>query len=101
MIKIQTDEYDVLLNETYMLHKESKEIIRDYIRELEELLAPGGGFYAEQVSQKIKLLLEILREKLLPDLEVAFDETERQMLLLARRLAESDEERSFSVKWKR
>lgn len=101
MIKIQTEEYDVLLNETYMLHKESRELINDYIRELEGLLAPGGGFHAELVSQKVKLILGIFKGKLLPDLESAFDETERQMLLLGQRLAEGDEERSFHVKWER
>lgn len=101
MIKIQTDEYDALLNETYMLHKESRELINDYIREMEELLAPGGGFHAEHVSQKVKLILMVLKEKLLPDLESAFDETERQALLLTQRLAEGDEERGFKVKWER
>lgn len=101
MIKIQTDEYEVLMNETYLLHKESRELIDDYVKELEELLAPGGGFYAEQISQKVKLVLEILKGTLLPDLESAFDETERQMLLLTQRLAQNDAERSHNVKWER
>lgn len=101
MIKIQTDEYDVLMNETYLLHKESRELMDDYIKELEELLAPGGGFYTEQVSQKVNLILAIFKGKILPDLESAFDETERQILLLAQRLTKNDAERSHHVKWER
>lgn len=101
MVKIQTDEYDVLMNETYLLHKESREWMGDYIEELEELLAPGGGFYAEQVSRKVKLVLAVFKEKILPDLESASDETEKQILLLAQRVAKNDEERSRHVKWER
>lgn len=101
MIKIQTDEYDYLLSEAYMLHKESRELINDYIRELEGLLVSDGGFQTELISEKIKLVLGLFKEKLLPDLEMAFDETERQVLLLAERLAEGDEERSYYVKWER
>ncbi len=101
MIKIQKDEYDVLLDEICMLHKESGEFINDYIRELEELLEPGGGFHTELISPKVKLILAFFRGKLLPELESAFDETERQALLMAQRLTEGDEERSYHIKWKR
>lgn len=101
MIKIQLDEYDNLLDETNALHRESRELINDYIKDLEGMLEPGGGFHAELISEKVKLILGMVREKLLPDLESAFDETERQMLLLGQRLAEGDEERRLNVQWER
>lgn len=101
MIKIQLDEYDNLLNETNALHKESREVINDYIKELEGLLEPGGGLHAELISEKIKLILGMLKGKMLPDLESTFDETEKQVLLLGQRLAEGDEERRLNVQWER
>lgn len=101
MIKIQLDEYDNLLNETNELHRESREIITDYIKELEGLLEPGGGFHAELISEKIKLILGMIKGKMLPDLETTFDETERQVFLLGQRLAEGDEERRLNVQWER
>ena len=101
MIKIQLDEYNNLLDETNALHKESRELINDYIKELEELLEPDGGFHAKLISEKVKLILGMLKGKMLPELESTFDETEKQVLLLGQRLAEGDEERRLTVQWER
>ncbi len=101
MIKIQIDEYENLLHETRVLHRESRELIQEYVRELEELLAPDGGFQTNLVSEKAKLILGKFKERVIPELEAEFEETEQQIYILGQRLAEGDEDRRLHVQWER
>lgn len=99
MIKIQADEYSHLLQKSEALHKESMELIEEYIRGLDELLIPEGGFYADMISDKVMLLKQLFQEKLVKELEVTFRETEKQIRIFGEKIAGSDESGRLRVKW--
>lgn len=99
MIKVQIDEYEYLVNETGALHEESLEIIRGYISELNGLLVSSGGFHADLISEKVKLLLQMFQEQLLVKIEHDFIETERQIHLFGVRLNACDKNGKVKVEW--
>lgn len=99
MIRIQVDEYEYLVEETETLHRESLALIRNYIKELNELLVPMGGFHADMISEKVKLLLQMFQEQLVTEMEQTFWETERQIQIFGAKLAECDESGKGRVKW--
>lgn len=99
MIKIQVDEYNYLLQESEALHKEGMEIIEEYIRSLDELLIPEGGFYADIISDKVLLLKQLFQEKLVKELHDTFQQTEKQIRIFGEKITESDESGRLRVKW--
>ena len=99
MIKLQADEYGNLVSEIEMLHKESIEFINGYITELDSILVSSDGFHTEKVSEKIKVLLEIFRGRLLPGIKDMFGEIEREIALLGENASEADEEGRQRVQW--
>lgn len=99
MIKLQADEYGNLVSEIEMFHKESIELINEYIAELDSILVSDDGFYTEKVSEKINILLEIFRDRLLPGIKDMFGETEREIALLGENASEADEEGRQRVQW--
>lgn len=99
MIKIQADEYNYLLQESEALHKEGMEIIEEYIRGLDELLIPEGGFYADMISDKVLLLKQLFQKKLVKELHDTFQETEKQIRMFGEKITESDESGRLRVKW--
>ncbi len=99
MIKLQADEYGNLVSELDTLHKESIEFINEYITELDSILVSNGGFQTEKVSEKIKIMLEILRGRLLPGIKDMFGEIERDIALLGENASEADEEGRQRVQW--
>lgn len=99
MIKLQADEYGNLVSEIDTLHKESIEFINEYITELDSILVSNGGFQTEKVSEKIKIMLEILRGRLLPGIKDMFGEIERDIALLGENASEADEEGRQRVQW--
>ncbi len=99
MIKLQADEYGNLVSEIDKLHKESIEFINGYITELDGVLVANDGFHTEQVSEKIKILLEIFRGRLLPGIKDMFGEIEQEIALLGENASEADEEGRQRVQW--
>lgn len=99
MIKLQTDEYEYLVNETEKLHKEGIEFIEGYIAELNSILIPNDGFHTELVSEKMKILLEIFQGHMLPILRDMFRETEQNIALLGEEVSGADEEGRQRVQW--
>lgn len=99
MIKLQVDEYENLISEIERLHKEGLEFANEYITELNSILIPNGGFHTEQVSGKIKMLLDMFQSRLVPELEDMFENTEREMGLLGENISEADEEGRLNTQW--
>ena len=99
MIKLQADEYEYLMNETEKLHKEGIEFIEGYLAELNGILIPNDGFHTEQVSEKMKILLEIFQGRMLPILKDMFRETEQNIALLGEEVSGADEEGRQRVQW--
>ncbi len=99
MIKLQVDEYENLVSEIDTLHRESIEFMNEYITELDSILVSNGGFHTEKVSEKIKIMLEIFRGRLLPELKDMFNGTEREIALLGENASEADEEGRQRVQW--
>lgn len=99
MIKLHVDEYENLMNETERLHKESIEFVNEYITELNSVLIPNGGFHAELISKKLKMLLDMFQSRLLPELEDMFENTEREIEQLGEKVSEADEEGRLNIRW--
>lgn len=99
MIKLQTDEYEYLVNETEKLHKEGIEFIEGYLAELNSILIPNDGFHTELVSEKMKILLEIFQGHMFPILRDMFRETEQNIALLGEEVSGADEEGRQRVQW--
>lgn len=99
MIKLQVDEYENLISEIERLHKESLEFVNEYITELNSILIPNGGFHTEQVSGKIKMLLDMFQSRLVPELADMFGNTEREIELLGENISEADEEGRLNTQW--
>lgn len=101
MIRLQIDEYENLISETQKLHKEALEQIYSYVKQVDELVVPDGGFHADMISDKVKLLLQRFEGQLVPQLAMTFTDTERQILLLGNRMTELDESGRLKVQWKK
>lgn len=99
MIKLQVDEYENLISEIERIHKESLEFVNEYITELNSILISSGGFHTEQVSGKIKMLLDMFQSRLAPELADMFENTEREMEILGENISEADEEGRLNVQW--
>ena len=99
MIKLQIDEYENLISEIERLHKESLEFVNEHITELNSILIPNGGFHTEQVSGKIKMLLDMFQSCLVPELVDMFGNTEREIELLGENISEADEEGRLNTQW--
>lgn len=99
MIKLNADEYENLVAEIDKLHKESIEFINEYITEMDSILVSNEGFHTEKVSEKIRLLLEIFRVRLLPEIKETFGDLEREIELLGENASEADEEGRQRVQW--
>lgn len=99
MIKLQTDEYENLINEVERLHKGSLEFVNEYIMELDSILTPNGGFHTERISEKIKMLLDLFQSQLVPGLADMFENTEREIELLGKNISEADEEGRLNIQW--
>lgn len=99
MIKLQTDEYENVMSEVERFHKESLEFVNEYIMELNSVLIPNGGFYTEQISGKIKMLLDMFQSRLVPELSDMFENTEREIELLGENVSEADEEGRLNIQW--
>lgn len=89
MIKLRADEYENLVCEIDVLHKEILEFINEFITELNSFLGFNDGFHTEEVSEKIKILLEIFRGSLLPEIKEIFGVTERELALLGKNAVEN------------
>lgn len=66
---------------------------------MDSILVSNDGFHTEKVSEKIKILLEIFRGRLLPGIKDMFGETEREIALLGENAYETDEEGRQRVQW--
>lgn len=99
MIKLQMDEYENLMCEVERLHKESLVFVNEYITELDSILIPNGGFHTEQVSEKIKMMLDMFQSNLVPELADMFENTEREIELLGENISETDEEGRRNIQW--
>lgn len=99
MIKLQADEYEHLVCEVDVLHKESLEFINEFITELNSILGFNDGFQTEEVSETIKMLLEIFQGSLFPEIKEIFGVTERELALLGENAVEADGEGRRRVQW--
>ena len=99
MIKLQTDEYDNLVSEIDMLHRESIAFINEYLAEMNSILVSGDGFHTEKVSEKMKTLLETVQGRMLPEIKSMFSETEQEIALLGENASEADGEGRQRVQW--
>lgn len=99
MEKLQIDEYEYLKNEVDRIHEESGRLIREYIAEMESILLSKDVFHTEQVSEKLKQAVEVLKNRLFPELESIFKTTGQKIETLGEQLSEADEDGRRSVQW--
>ena len=99
MIKLQQDEYEHLLIEIHSIHETVMQQMTNYISELNELIIPEGGFHADLISEKVKLLLQSFENDVFPQLESTFNETEKSIKMFGDRLNDLDESGRTKVVW--
>lgn len=99
MIKLQQDEYEHLLIEIHSIHETVMQQMTNYISELNELIIPKGGFHADLISEKVKLLLQSFENDVFPQLESTFNETEKSIKMFGDRLNDLDESGRTKVVW--
>ena len=70
-----------------------------FVSELNELIIPEGGFHADLISEKVKLLLQSFENDVFPQLESTFNETEKSIKMFGDRLNDLDESGRTKVVW--
>ena len=98
-IRIPDEEYRMLVNETAVTHKNVINVVEYYLKELDALLVPEGGFYADMISDKAKLVLTIFREQIVQRLEEEYQETENRLTYYGNRMKEIDQNGEGRIKW--
>lgn len=98
-IRIPDEEYRMLVNETAGIHKNVINVVEYYLKELDALLVPEGGFYADLISDKAKLVLNIFREQIVKKLEEEYQETENSLINYGNKMREIDQSGEGRIKW--
>lgn len=72
LVNLQQTEYDTVMAQLEELHESALEKIKSLSREIRALSQVEGGFYIENISDKIDLLLDALEADILTLAETNF-----------------------------
>lgn len=72
LVNLQQSEYDTVMTQLEELHETALEKIKAISGEIRTLSQSEGGFYIEQISDKIDLLLNVLEADILTLTETNF-----------------------------
>ncbi len=99
MIQLQQDEYEHLLTELHSMHETVLQQVENYVAQLDGLVVPEGGFHADLISEKVRILLEVFKKEVVPQLEGTFQETEKSIKMFGEKLEDIDESGRTKVQW--
>ena len=79
LVNVQQAEYDEVLARMIKLHEEELTSTKNIMKSIRGLCERDGGFYVNQISGKVNMLLNCLEEKVLNELETDFEASRQTM----------------------
>ena len=79
LVNMQQAEYDEVLARMIKLHEEELTSTKNIMKSIRGLCERDGGFYVNQISGKVNMLLNCLEEKVLNELETDFEASRQAM----------------------
>ncbi len=79
LVNMQQAEYDEVLARMIKLHEEELTSTKNIMKGIRGLCERDGGFYVNQISGKVNMLLNCLEEKVLNELETDFEASRQTM----------------------
>lgn len=79
LVSMQQAEYDEVLARMIKLHEEELTSTKNIMKSIRGLCERDGGFYVNQISGKVNMLLNCLEEKVLNELETDFEASRQTM----------------------
>ena len=79
LVNMQQAEYDEVLARMIKLHEEELTSTKNIMKSIRGLCERDGGFYVNQISGKVNMLLNCLEEKVLNELETDFEASRQTM----------------------
>ena len=79
LVNMQQAEYDEVLARMIKLHEEELTSTKNIMKSIRGVCERDGGFYVNQISGKVNMLLNCLEEKVLNELETDFEASRQTM----------------------
>ena len=79
LVNMQQAEYDEVLARMIKLHEEELTSTKNIMKSIRGLCERDGGFYVNQISGKVNMLLNCLEEKVLNELDTDFEASRQTM----------------------
>lgn len=90
LINLRMAEYELMQNKLSDMHTLQIENIRQVIGELKNLVSDENLFFANETSEKVLVLLEVLATEVIPLLEQAFEDSELGVVRMVEKTIETD-----------
>ncbi len=90
LINLRMAEYELIQNKLSDMHTLQIENIRQVIGELKNLVSDENLFFANETSEKVLVLLEVLSTEVIPLLEQAFEDSELGVVRMVEKTIETD-----------
>ncbi len=90
LINLRMAEYELIQNKLSDMHTLQIENIRQVIGELKNLVSDENLFFANETSEKVLVLLEVLATEVIPLLEQAFEDSELGVVRMVEKTIETD-----------
>lgn len=90
LINLRMAEYELIQNKLSDMHTLQIENIRQVIGELKNLVSDENLFFANETSEKVLVLLEVLSTEVIPLLEQAFEDSELGVVCMIEKTMETD-----------
>lgn len=100
-IRLPEEEYLLLTQEMKSIHKDVLQVVEHYLTEMDSLLVEEGGFHADLISDKAKLVLQLFREKTWKELESQYQRSEETLRLYADKIQYLDQSGKGKMKCQR
>lgn len=79
LVNMQQPEYDEVLSRMIAIHQEELSSVRDIIKNIRALCEKDGGFYVNQISGKVNMLLDSVEGQVVSELETNFEVSRQAM----------------------
>lgn len=79
LVNMQQTEYDEVLSRIIAIHQEELSGVRDIIKNIRTLCEKEGGFYVNQISEKVNMLLDSVEGQVISELETNFEVSRQAM----------------------
>lgn len=90
LINLRMAEYELIQNKLSDMHTLQIENIRQVIGELKNLVSDENLFFANETSEKVLVLLEVLATEVIPLLEQVFEDSELGVVRMIEKTMETD-----------